>query len=122
VSNGIVVDASLRTADPAIWAIGDCARFPCAYTAGAGDGQVRLESVQNATDQARCVAAALTGKAHAYTAVPWFWSDQLGAKLQIAGLTAAGDTSVIQGDPASGAFAVHRFSATRWLGVESVNR
>ncbi len=71
------VDAFLATSDPAISAIGDCARFPSPFAHGLnGDGTVRIESVQNAIDQGRCLAARLTGKPAAYAALPWFWSDQ----------------------------------------------
>ncbi|GAA4335904.1 FAD-dependent oxidoreductase [Pigmentiphaga soli] len=122
VADGIVVDARLRTSDPAISAVGDCARFPCRYAAASADGRVRLESVQNAADQARCVAAGLAGRPQDYAAVPWFWSDQFGIRLQIAGLTAGADDAVVHGEPACGAFSVHLFKADRWLGVESVNR
>lgn len=116
--DGIVVDEFLTTACPAISAIGDCARHPSPF-AGA---PVRLESVQNAVDQARCVAAGLTGAPAPYTAVPWFWSDQGPVKLQIAGLTAGADTLVPRGDPASGRFSVLCFREGRFLGAESVNR
>ncbi|MGX4708295.1 FAD-dependent oxidoreductase [Rhodococcus sp. DMF-1] len=118
VANGIVVDAHLRTSDERISAIGDCAAFP-----GVSDeGLVRLESVQNAVDQARCIAAQLTGTETAYRSVPWFWSEQYEAKLQIAGLTTGTDTSVVRGSVADGAFSVFCFRQGRLLGVESVNR
>lgn len=117
--NGIVVDESLRTHDPAISAIGDCASFPSRFNAG---GAVRLESVQNAMDQARCVAERLTGSVAPYGAVPWFWSDQGAVKLQIAGLTGGHDSTVVRGDPATGAFSVFCFHKSRLLGAESVGR
>ncbi len=118
-SGGIVVDDLLRTADPAISAIGDCAVFRLPF----GDGaRGRLESVQNAVDQGRCVAARLTGKAQPYNAVPWFWSDQGPYKLQIAGLACPHETAVVRGDPASGAFSVFCFRGGRLAGVESVNK
>ena len=81
---GIVVDALLRTADPAIYAIGDCAAFPHPMA----QGLIRLESVQNAVDQGKAVADAIMGAPKPYTAVPWFWSDQYDVKLQIVGLHA----------------------------------
>ncbi|WP_163362606.1 FAD-dependent oxidoreductase, partial [Escherichia coli] len=72
--DGIRVDAMLATDDPAISAIGDCARFHSPYAAGlTADGTVRIESVQNAIDQGRCLAARLTGRPASYEAVPWFW-------------------------------------------------
>ena len=105
VANGIVVDQSLVTDDPAIFAIGDCANFPTRFAAG----RVRLESVQNAVDQARCVAARIVGKPAAYDKVPWFWSDQGDLKLQIAGLVIGHDTAVVRGDPESRSFSVFCF-------------
>jgi 3-phenylpropionate/trans-cinnamate dioxygenase ferredoxin reductase subunit len=119
VDNGIVVDEHLLTADPAISAIGDCAAYPQAFAGGA---RCRLESVQNAVDHARCVAARLTGKPHPYRAVPWFWSDQGPLKLQIAGMPAPHDQCVVRGDPSSGAFSAFCFRDGRLAGVESVNK
>lgn len=119
VDNGIVVDAMLRTADPHVSAIGDVASFP-----SASDGKrIRLESVQNAADQARAVAARLTGQPLApYHAVPWFWSDQGNLKLQIAGLRGDDDESVILGDSSAGNFSVLSISNGALRAVESVNR
>jgi 3-phenylpropionate/trans-cinnamate dioxygenase ferredoxin reductase subunit len=118
VANGIVVDAQLVTADPKISAIGDCASFPDP----AGGQPIRLESVQNAVDQGRCVARRITGKPEAYAAVPWFWSDQRDLKLQMVGLTAGCDRTVLRGDPATRAFSVFCFQGERLLGIESINR
>ena len=118
VDNGIVVDEHLSTADPDISATGDCAVHPSRYARGS----LRLESVQNAIDQARCVAARLTGGAEPYTALPWFWSDQFDARLQIAGVADGFDEAVVRGDPESGAFSVLRFRGERLVAVESVNR
>jgi 3-phenylpropionate/trans-cinnamate dioxygenase ferredoxin reductase subunit len=83
VDNGIVVDEHACTADPAILAIGDCANQPSAYTGG----RIRLESVPNAIEHARVAAATLMGRREPSTAVPWFWSDQYGLKLQMVGLS-----------------------------------
>jgi 3-phenylpropionate/trans-cinnamate dioxygenase ferredoxin reductase component len=118
VDNGIVVDAQLSTPDPAISAIGDCTLFPSAYSAGS----IRLESVQNAVDQARCVAARLTGKAAAYASVPWFWSDQADLKLQMVGITTGTDKTVMRGDPGERKFSVFCFRGGDLAGIESVNR
>ena len=119
--DGVHVDAFLATPDPAVSAIGDCARFPSPYARGlTPDGTVRIESVQNAIDQGRCVAARLLGKPAAYGALPWFWSDQGPHKLQIAGLSGPGDTSVVRG--AGPAFSVFRFRDGRLSAVESVDR
>lgn len=117
VENGVVVDAHLLTCDPSISAIGDCARHPNPHAGG----MIRLESVQNAVDQAKCVAARLTGAAHAYDSLPWFWSHQGDAKLQIAGLAIDADETVLRGDPASGKFSVFVYRQGRMIAVESVN-
>jgi 3-phenylpropionate/trans-cinnamate dioxygenase ferredoxin reductase component len=119
VRNGIIVDGNLSTADPHISAIGDCAVYPNPYSR---DEIVRLESVQNATDQGRCLAARILGKPVPYSAVPWFWSDQGALRLQIAGLTAGYDETVIRGDPAGTNCAVFCFRDGQLLGVETVNR
>jgi 3-phenylpropionate/trans-cinnamate dioxygenase ferredoxin reductase component len=117
--NGIVVDEYLATAAREITAIGDCANFPTRFA----EGRVRLESVQNAVDEAREVAAAIAGKtAQPYDKVPWFWSDQRDLKLQIAGLATGHDKAVLRGQPESGSFSVFSFKGSRLLGVESVNR
>jgi 3-phenylpropionate/trans-cinnamate dioxygenase ferredoxin reductase subunit len=118
VGNGIVVDANLLTSDPAISAIGDCANFPSSRL----PGRARLESVQNATDQARTVAARLTGETKPYDdTLPWFWSIQGGVRLQIAGLSKPGLSEVVRGDPDSGRFSVFLFDGERLTAVESVN-
>jgi 3-phenylpropionate/trans-cinnamate dioxygenase ferredoxin reductase component len=119
VDNGIVVDENLLTQDPSISAIGDCAAYPQHF---AGGGRARLESVQNAIDQGRCVAARLTGIAHPYRAVPWFWSDQGPLKLQIAGIQTPHETTVLRGEASSGAFSVFCFRDGKLAGVESVNK
>ena len=118
VDDGIVVDEYLMTSDPAISAIGDCANFPTPFALG----RVRLESVQNAVDQGRCVADRLAGRPVPYQKVPWFWSDQGDLKLQIAGITIGRDTSVLRGDPVDRNFSVFCFRGERLIGVESVNR
>ena len=120
-ADGIRVDALLATEDPAVSAIGDCARFPSRFGRGlSADGTVRIESVQNAIDQGRCLAARLTGRPAAYDAVPWFWSDQGPHKLQIAGLAAPSDLTVVRGG--GSAFSAFRFRGDRLCAVESVNR
>lgn len=119
VDDGIVVDAKLVTSDSAISAIGDCARFPRPDATS-----VRLESVQNASDQARYVAKRIcrAGETVAdYGEVPWFWSHQAGDKLQIAGLALPTDSAVFLGDPASRRFSICRFRDGVLIAVESVN-
>lgn len=118
VDDGIVVDEHLLTTDPAVSAIGDCARYPSAFTGT----MMRLESVQNAVDQARCVAARLVDRPAPYAAVPWFWSDQGDLRLQIAGLTMGHDREVTVGDVDGGKFSVFCFRGGRLAGIESVNR
>jgi len=119
LQNGIVVDANLATADARISAIGDCASYPSPFSV---HELVRLESVQNATEQARCVAARILGKAMPYAAVPWFWSDQGPLKLQIAGLTAGYDECIVRGDASGTSCAMFCFRGEQLLGVETVNR
>jgi 3-phenylpropionate/trans-cinnamate dioxygenase ferredoxin reductase component len=118
VASGVIVDEQLRTADPDISAIGDCALF-ASPRFGA---PLRLESVQNASDHARCVAARLTGDARTYDGLPWFWSDQGPDKLQIAGLTTGYDRVVVRGDAGQGSFSAFCYKSGRLVGVESVNR
>ena len=98
IDNGISTDEMGRTSDPSIWSAGDCASFPWK------GGRIRLESVGNAIDQAEAVAANILGAGEAYQAKPWFWSDQFGLKLQIAGLNTGYDRIVTrkgEGDAAS---------------------
>lgn len=118
VDGGIVVNSALCTSDPSISAIGDCALAPSLYC----DRPIRIESVQNAVDQARHVARCLTGKTLQYSALPWFWSDQGDVKLQIVGLISGYDQTVTRGDPSSGRFSVFCYRKGQLLGVETVNR
>jgi NADPH-dependent 2,4-dienoyl-CoA reductase/sulfur reductase-like enzyme len=118
IDNGIKVDAALVTSDPAISAIGDCASFPSPFA----DSHIRLESVQNAADQGRAVAARLMGKAAPYIAVPWFWSDQRDLKLQIAGLSIGADRTVAVGNAEERRMSVLCFKRDKLIAVESVNR
>jgi 3-phenylpropionate/trans-cinnamate dioxygenase ferredoxin reductase subunit len=117
VCDGIIVDDEFRTSHADISAIGDCARFP------AGGHMMRLESVQNAVDQARHVAVRLAGRpAPSYERVPWFWSDQGLVKLQIAGLCADADRIVVRGEPESRKFSVIGLVGDRVVSVESLNK
>lgn len=118
VAAGIIVDEYLSTGDPNISAIGDCALFASPRFGGS----LRLESVQNATDHARCLAARLTGDKKPYDGHPWFWSDQGDDKLQMAGLTTGYDRVVLRGDPAKKAFSAFCYKGDELLGIESVNR
>ena len=95
VDNGIVVDECMRTSARDVYAVGDVARHPDPQRGGTR----RLESVPNASEQARCVAATLAGSHRAYAAIPWFWSDQFDVKLQTAGVPSATDRVVVRSDP-----------------------
>ena len=112
--NGIAVDEHCRTSDPNVFAAGDCAAFPF------GGARIRLESVQNAIDQAEAAAAAMLGQGEAYAPVPWFWSDQYDAKLQIAGLNTGHDRIVVR-DGAEGARSHWYFAKGRFLAVDAMN-
>jgi 3-phenylpropionate/trans-cinnamate dioxygenase ferredoxin reductase component len=114
--DGIVVDDCARTADPLIFAAGDCTRH-----VGRDGALIRLESVQNAIDQAKHAALAMLDRPTPYREVPWFWSDQYDVKLQIAGLARAGDELVRRGDPAQRKFAVFHLREGRVAAVEAVN-
>ena len=116
--NGIVVDVHARTSDPAIVAAGDCTW----HMNGFLERDIRLESVQNAVDQAKTAAASLLGRDEPYRQVPWFWSDQYDVKLQIAGIGMPHDEAVLRGDPASRQFSVYYFRAGALVGVDSMNR
>jgi 3-phenylpropionate/trans-cinnamate dioxygenase ferredoxin reductase subunit len=118
VANGICVDAHLLTSDPAISAIGDVVSFHSPLSAV----PIRLESVQNAVDQARNVAARLMGKPVPYGALPWFWTDQGDLKLQIAGLSDGHDQTVLLGSAESRKLSVLCFRQGQLVAVESCNR
>lgn len=119
IGNGVAVDEFLRSSDPAIFAIGDACEFPCVHAGGA---RVRLESVQNAVDQARAVALTIMGKGAPYAAVPWFWTDQYEMKIQMAGLSNGFDQTTLRGDYAGGKFSLFYFRQGRMIAVDSVNR
>jgi len=118
VGNGVVVDEYLRTSDPDIYAAGDCADHPNPFARG----RVRLESVQNACDQARSVAAAIVGRPRRYEALPWFWTDQFDVRLQMAGLSQGHDRMVIRGHPELRKFSVFYFKDAELTAVDSINR
>ena len=116
-TNGILVDASTRTALPGIHAAGDVALFPSARY-----GQlVRLESVQNAIDQAKAAAAAMLGEPVHYDPVPWFWSDQYDLKLQITGLSEGHTSTELDGDPQQRRFSLRYFRDGALIAVDSIN-
>ena len=115
VANGIVVDRFGRTSDPAIHAMGDCAVLPWK------DMRIRLESVQNAVDQAEAVAALLVGGEAPYEPKPWFWSDQYDVKLQIAGFGLGHDETVVRKGQREGSISVWYFTAGKLVAVDALN-
>lgn len=118
IDNGVVTDAQCRTSDPNIFAIGDCAARPMAHF----DQRIcRLESVHNAVEGAKIVAATIMGQSHAVEA-PWFWSDQYDLKLQIAGLFQGYDHVVFRGVMADRSFAAFYYKGDKLIAVDAVNR
>lgn len=117
VGNGIVVDAFGRTSDPAIWAAGDCALQPNAFLGK----KLRLESYQNAQDQAMAVARNMIGEPKPYEDSLWVWSDQHDVNLQMTGAPEGYDRLVWRGDPASGAFMAFYMKDGRIVAVNTVN-
>ncbi|MGO4246190.1 NAD(P)/FAD-dependent oxidoreductase [Paenarthrobacter sp. RAF54_2] len=114
---GILVDEYLRTNVPHIYAIGDLAVFPSRHFGG----NLRLETVQNATDMAKTVAKTIAGNPSAYDISPWFWSNQGPAKLQIAGLANPADVVIERGNRSTGKFSQFLFRDSQLVAVESVN-
>lgn len=115
VQNGIVVDSFGRTSDPAIFAMGDCA-----VQDWNGD-QVRLESVQNAVDQAEAVAAVIAGGSEPYRPKPWFWSDQYDVKLQIAGFNLGYDQTVLRPGAREDSLSIWYFRKGVFIAVDAIN-
>ncbi|WP_375392133.1 NAD(P)/FAD-dependent oxidoreductase [uncultured Sphingomonas sp.] len=116
--NGVAVDAHGRTSLPDIFAVGDCALHANRFADGL---PVRLESVQNANDQATVAAKTIAGVEAVYDAVPWFWSNQYDLKLQTVGLSAGHDAEVLRGDPAARAFSIVYLKAGRVVALDCVN-
>ncbi|MBS3648992.1 FAD-dependent oxidoreductase [Pseudaminobacter sp. 19-2017] len=118
VGNGIRVDPQMRSSVPEILAIGDAVNFR-QWHCGA---DVRLESVQNATDQARLAVRTIMGHGGVYDSVPWFWSDIGDMKLQMVGLIAGSDRAVLSGEPGENRFSVFHYRGLDLIAIESVNR
>ncbi|OCP16808.1 MULTISPECIES: FAD-dependent oxidoreductase [unclassified Ensifer] len=114
-AGGIVVDSHGRTADPAIFAMGDCAVQPW------DNMRIRLESVQNAVDQAEAVAAVIAGGVEPYAPKPWFWSDQYDVKLQIAGFGLGHDETIVRPGQREGSVSVWYFREGKLLAVDAIN-
>ena len=119
IDNGIVVDEYTKTSNADIVAAGDCTyHYNAIY-----DRWIRLESVQNANDQARVAASTIVGKDKAYNTIPWFWSDQYDVKLQIAGLLQGYDEIIIRGDrEGSRSFAAFYLNNGKLLAVDAINK
>ncbi|MEJ0013457.1 MAG: FAD-dependent oxidoreductase [Bauldia sp.] len=118
IANGIGVSDFMETNVPEIMAVGDVVSF----THWELNRRIRLESVQNAVDQGKIVAATLLGRREAYRAVPWFWSDQGDVKLQMVGLSGDATRSVMRGAPEGGTFSVFHYAGERLVAIDSVNR
>jgi 3-phenylpropionate/trans-cinnamate dioxygenase ferredoxin reductase subunit len=115
--DGVLVDTLARSAVADVYAIGDCTRFP----SGRFGREIRLESVQNAIDQAKAAAGAILGKPQAYDPVPWFWSDQYEIKLQMAGLSDGHGSAQVVGDQAAPRFSVEYRIDGKLIAVDAVN-
>jgi 3-phenylpropionate/trans-cinnamate dioxygenase ferredoxin reductase subunit len=116
--NGVAVDDRCRTSLPDVFAVGDCALHANRF---AGDRLIRLESVQNANDQATVAAKTILGIDASYDAVPWFWSNQYDLKLQTVGISAGYDSTVMRGDPATRSFSLIYLRAGRVIALDCVN-
>lgn len=117
-SNGVDVDALCRTSLPDVYALGDCAAHANDF---AGGSRIRLESVQNAVDQAAVVARAIMGEDRPYRATPWFWSNQYDLRLQTVGLSQGHDQVILRGDPKARAFSVVYLKGGRLIALDCVN-
>lgn len=118
IDNGVWIDEQCRTSLPHIYAIGDCAAHENSY---ADSPSIRLESVQNANDQAGVAAKAICGIESHYTATPWFWSNQYDLKLQTVGLSVGHDQAILRGDMATRSFSVIYLKAGRVVALDCVN-
>ncbi len=116
--NGVEVDACCRTSLPDIYAVGDCAAHRNRFADG---GSIRLESVQNAVDQALTAARAITGAPAPYDVVPWFWSNQYDLRLQTVGLSTGHDALVVRGEPAARSFSVIYLRRSAVVALDCVN-
>lgn len=116
--DGVDVDEHCRTTLPGIYAIGDCAAHANRFAGGA---RIRVESVQNAHDQATTAAKTILGHAEPYAAIPWFWSNQYDLKLQTVGLSSGHDDLVVRGDPEARSFSVVYLRQGRVIAFDCVN-
>lgn len=116
--NGISVNDYLETSNPSVFAIGDCANYYNAFA----ERKMRVESVQNAVDQAKCVVKNILGKREKYHAVPWFWTNQFDLKLQMAGIALDFDTQILRGSVEAEKFSVFYYRNQKLIGVDALNR
>lgn len=116
--NGVDVDAHCRTSLPDVYAIGDCAAHANRFAGGA---HIRLESVQNANDQATTAARSIMEQPVAYDAIPWFWSNQYDLRLQTVGLSLGHDATVLRGAPATRSFSVIYLRNGHIIALDCVN-
>ena len=116
--SGVLVDTHCQTSLPDIYAIGDCAAHPNIF---AGDSVIRLESIQNANDQANMVARAIMGDAQSYTATPWFWSNQYDIKLQTVGLAIGYDDIIIRGSVDDKSFSIIYLKDGKVIALDCIN-
>jgi 3-phenylpropionate/trans-cinnamate dioxygenase ferredoxin reductase subunit len=116
--NGILVNEFQQTSVDTIYAIGDCANHFNVFA----NKNIRLESVQNAVDQAKVSVNHILGKAAPYRNVPWFWTNQYQLKLNMAGISMGFDHFLIRGDETSGKFSVYYFKNQKLIGVDSLNK
>ncbi len=117
INNGIVVNTQCLSSHPDIFAIGDCSKHSNIFY----ETQVRLESVQNALDQAKVAAAAICGQNVIYDSIPWFWSDQYDVKLQIVGLSAGYDEVIFRQEPDTNKYSAWYFKGEKLLSVDAIN-
>jgi 3-phenylpropionate/trans-cinnamate dioxygenase ferredoxin reductase subunit len=116
--NGVHIDEHCRTSLPNAFAIGDCAAHENRFAGGA---RIRVESVQNANDQAVTAARAIAGAPEPYAAIPWFWSNQYDLKLQTVGLSIGHDDLIVRGVPAARSFSVLYLKQGRVIALDCVN-
>jgi 3-phenylpropionate/trans-cinnamate dioxygenase ferredoxin reductase subunit len=117
-ANGVDVDGLCRTSLPNVYAVGDCAAHENRF---AGGLRLRLESVQNAHDQAAVVAKAIVGRPEPYEAIPWFWSNQYDLRLQTVGLSVGHDSTLVRGRPEERSFSVLYLLEGRVIALDCVN-
>jgi 3-phenylpropionate/trans-cinnamate dioxygenase ferredoxin reductase subunit len=120
-ADGVLVDEYATASDGVTIAVGDCANLPNPVPGAPEGDRVRFESVNNAIEQAKVAAYAITGRKEEYAGIPWFWSNQGAVKLQIAGLSSGYDRTLVRRDDAKGRFSVLYYRGERLLAADCVN-